>query len=494
MKTSVVSHHMYFFPFTWEGELAPNKRSMLKNHESQSTMEENLISWKRRDRDIIVDRQYNELVYFYKPVQSVLYEYQNSKIIKIFDKVERHEDDYLEVMVEDKKYILSVEEISLKLYKNGIGILSIEVINNKYEALDDIIAINSIGKCVYPYSLPIEEAQNDYFPQEIKIQIAKKCITEKFDKNYKKNIMCITDFLMGILGPSFSNNKQTEEKNIINIDPLFSNRMYTVCVYKNDELLSAIQQKKIEDTLFHTFILCSKQDNVFGVTKIHLDNISYSIGRFSFIGVTKYDYPYKMFNELATLAVLQRASLLHFSNQLAWISTLPKIQLIEGIRKLYEIYVQFINQMYFDEVTVDMQGSALYEALVKELRIKEELAELDFEMREVHEYSSIIQKQQSQKRMDFLAIVGALLVLPTFVTGFFGMNILEDRFMKWWMHEDVWLFLNSYLLLPVVIILFIYSCAIKGFKSGKIGRQVLLGLMAISMLVLMTRGCGLVRM
>ena len=199
----------------------------------------------------------------------------------------------------------------------------------------------------------------------------------------------------------------------------------------------------------------------------------------------------KLYNQLVILALMQKASLLHFGNQIAFIADLPKNELVSAIGNLYEIYIQFISQMRFNEVTVDVQGSYIYNELLRQLSIERGVKELDFEMQEIHEYATLIDKAQSKGKMDFLTIIGTALVIPTFVTGFFGMNILEEQFMDWWQHIEIMLWFNGYVMLPVLAVLLIYSFWTKKSRKSMVTRNILLGLFIISFYILIRWGCGI---
>ena len=162
-----------------------------------------------------------------------------------------------------------------------------------------------------------------------------------------------------------------------------------------------------------------------------------------------------------------------------------------AIENLYEIYVKFIGQMRFNEVTVDVQGSELYNRLLRQLNIERDVTELDFEMQEIHEYAMLIDQAQSKGKMDFLTIIGTALVIPTFVTGFFGMNILQEHFLDWWHHIEIMLWFNGYVLLPILIVLLIYSFWTRKSRKSMVTRNFLLIFLIISFYILMKWGCGI---
>ncbi|MEG0579289.1 MAG: CorA family divalent cation transporter, partial [Niameybacter sp.] len=228
-----------------------------------------------------------------------------------------------------------------------------------------------------------------------------------------------------------------------------------------------------------------------GESYLDLPKVVYGMSRFSLVCVTASNKETKLYNHIVLLALAQKASLLHFGNQIARIAELPKVELVQAIEDLYEVYIQFISQMHFNEVTVDVQGSYIYNELLRQLMIEKEIKALDFEMQEIHEYAALIDQAQSKGKMDFLTVVGTALVIPTFVTGFFGMNIMEDMFMDWWQHKEIILWFNSYALLPVGVMLLVYSLWNKKSRKSRVLRSILLIFILISIGVLLKWGCGI---
>ena len=227
--------------------------------------------------------------------------------------------------------------------------------------------------------------------------------------------------------------------------------MFALCVYQNTQLLENLQQGHCDKSILDVLLLNKQQGNHhLQYSYLEHSNHFYGISQFNFMDITREGSDIRMYDQLVTLALVQRATLLSFSATIAEISTLPKDALVPAIQRLYAIYIQFVNQLYFKEVTGDMEGSTIYDLLSTKLNILAELNQLDFEMQEVHEFATLIDQAQSKYKMDLLTIVGAALVVPTFVTGFFGMNILEYTFYDWWHHKEIALWLPSFFVFPVV--------------------------------------------
>ena len=492
MHDSMKSIHVFYFPFSWEYKNI-NSRQILKGYRSKKTREKIILEgWANKNFQALTDESYNEYVYFYKPVLQMLYDVEGKSNVYTYEKQGIHNESFVQIKVEEKSYRLSMKNMELRLYKSGVGILSFECVNTQYDAPEDIMAINSLSKSVYPYKLPLKYAHKDLFPKEIKFYFSsEEEITERFEIDYKKAPMCIGEMLRKILGTSFVFEDKFLEKGKVRIAPLLGNRMFVLCMYQDTVFFREVKNKTVSQRFLNSFILFSKKEKLLeGITYLDLPKVIYGISRFSLVCIMSSNKEAKLYNQLVLLALMQKASLLHFSNEIAFIADLPKQELVSAIENLYEIYIKFISQMRFNEVTVDVQGSDLYNELLRQLSIERDVKELDFEMQEIHEYAILIDKAQSKGKMDFLTIIGTALVIPTFVTGFFGMNILQEHFMDWWNHIEIILWFNGYVLLPIGIVLLIYSFWTKKSRKSMVTRNLLLIFLIISFYILIKWGCG----
>lgn len=487
----IISKHEFFFPFYWDFK-STTKGYLFNQHKlMEHPYIQGLPSWKMQEHKIITDKVYNERVYFYRPVQDVLYPKPGSNMVKNYEKNNKSEEDLLILESMNKTYTLKLRHVELKMYKTGIGLLSFTLYNSEYHSPEDIMAINSLSKCVYPYRLPLDEAQKDLFPKRIEICLGTEKVIERFELDYKKDLYSISKILMFLLGPAFTSGQVQKTDYAIHIEPLMSNRMFALCLYQNNDFLQQIKNKSITQPFLSRFMIFSQKEKAFDMEYIELPKVIYGIGRFSMIGITTTEETLHLYNQLVTLALVQRASLLNFSNKMAFISTLPKGELVPAIQSIYEIYIQFITQMYFQEITVDVQGTGIYNRLVSQLELESELKQLDFEMKEVHEYAILVEKNQAKLKVELLTIVGAALVIPTFVTGFFGMNIMEDLFMNWWEQKTIMLWLNSYVLLPILLVLLIYTWSTYKNRANRLKIVMVCSALCISVGIVICFGCGL---
>lgn len=490
------STHVFIFPFSWKqennlGEVYFNTPEQLEKIAAQP-----LAHWEKTTFNLNSDSDYNEYMYFYKPVRTALYSPDDTKPLAVhYTHRALSPISQLTLSVKDAVYTLPIKKINLKLYKTGVGLLQLTCHNTMYQDTLSLAAINSFHKCVYPPTLPLDKAKEKIFPDWIRVRLsASFCIEEKFDTSYKHLPVPISRFIMRLLGKPFRQMGARGKKGDIFIEPILGNKMFVLCLYESTPLLEQILASNSKKEHLQA-LLMGETESCLPLKMAYLEQPHYVYGmtQYSFIGVTQNKYNSRLYDQLVSLALVQRTSLLNFSATLSEISALPKERLVPAIQSLYSIYIQFINQLYFKEVTGDAEGSLIYEQLSKQMNNLEELNQLNFEMQEVHEFATLIDQSQSKHKMDLLTIVGAALVVPTFVTGFFGMNILEDRFYDWWRHKEIALWFNSYFLFPVLALVLLCFWQTKGTKRGKWVRTALMILLILSVLITFFFGCGLVK-
>ncbi len=208
----------------------------------------------------------------------------------------------------------------------------------------------------------------------------------------------------------------------------------------NDQKSSTCQNEELQEKLIKesTYLRWSNYGTIYGIT------------RYSFVCLTNdldtleknnvhfiVNHMQTIYYKLCELCLVQRACLLRFSDEVARISRMKddqKLSLTTRVRNLYQQYLRFVNRIYFREVTAQEQGIELYEYLQNAMKIKSNVEDLDREIQELHTYTTMIQDQKQNDNIEVLTIIGALFILPSFVTGFFGMNIFAQASQKpeWW--------------------------------------------------------------
>ncbi|PHV71828.1 hypothetical protein CS063_04535 [Sporanaerobium hydrogeniformans] len=503
MEKTIISQHLFIFPFTWKVVGKKKTALFIPQCQIKENLFDHLENWTPLYQRVESDKDYNEFVYYYKPIRAALYTFTHSPlIVRNYRYGYLEEDNYFIMQVEGKEYRLVLSSLQLKLYKTGIGLLTLETTNKCYEALEDMERINSFSKCIYPPLLPLEKAKEELFPDWIRIQLNKNHkLEECFKEDYHQKLVSITPLILGILGNSFIGSKQKSKKSKLFIEPILGNQMFSLCLYKNKEWVDKVRwqigalkplEAFLDNNKKHIKTLREKEKGSLGLnTYLQTENAIYGMSRFSLLCLVKEVPAMKLYDQLITLVVMQRATLLNLSTEISRVSTLPPEELVPAIKSLYEIYIQFINQLYFKEVTEDTEGAQIYDALSKQFKIEEELKQLDFEINEVHQYAMLVEQSGSRLKVELLTIVGAALVIPTFATGFFGMNIFKEEIAHWWHYRNVTLWLNSYVFLPILIT--ITFCMWNRYKNRfqLLKKGLLILFLLISLICILKYGCGL---
>lgn len=503
VKERVISEHIFLFPFSWACTSKKKRYRGKKTHTLAHGSFEHLPHWRMHYLNLHLDKEYNEFVYFHKPIRAALYTmHQAPIIVRNYTYHKLDSDNYFVLGVGGKQYELHIESINLKLYKTRIGLVSIRVSNDRYSKIEDIEAINSFSKCIYPPMLPLSLAREELFPDYIEVKLnEKECYREYFEENYHQEVLLVSPLIMSILGEPFTNVCSKVSSNKIKIEPIVGNQMFCLCLYKSEELVEQIKSGNVPYEVLERLMTINRKvnyqqpdtesDYIGSAYYLKSEESIYAISRFALACVAKRLPQSKLYDQLVSLVLMQRATLLSISTEIAYVSTMNKYELSHAISKIYELYIQFMNQLYFKEVTEDAQGAKIYEQLSSQLKVQEELEQLNFEIDEVHEYVSLVEQAESRVKVELLTIIGAALVLPSFVTSLFGMNIFQREILHWWNSISVALWMNTYVVLPILVV-----CALCTWNRRKTRRYIIikgvyLFLIGMSLFITYYCGCGL---
>lgn len=165
-----------------------------------------------------------------------------------------------------------------------------------------------------------------------------------------------------------------------------------------------------------------------------------------------------MYTQMAVLALVQRASLIHFNDQTAKLShvvpgTDDEARLfninIGSYTDLIARYYSFENQIMNFEITAQEQGIELYEKLRESLYIKEEAEQLRQQLNIVQDMAENIMAWRSETKISVLTVLGV-------VIGF--LTLVQDR------HTDT-LGVGKYVIGAIILAcVFLNSVLIKLFE------------------------------
>ncbi len=263
---------------------------------------------------------------------------------------------------------------------------------------------------------------------------------------------------------------ETSETKIF-LSPLLDDRMFVVCWYGNDDVSDQLKSKKIEekyvfpfknDDWWYKYVFvdtnlktCQNEEMQIKLLEKHTNfrwsnfGTLYGVSRYSFVCLTSeldtlkkpnnnaaflVNHVQTMYYKLAELCLVQRACLLRFSDEVAEISGMQKAhrkKLADHVSSLYKQYIRFVNRIYFREVTAQEQGIELYNLLQEHMGIPDNVKDLDKEIEELHNY--VIMKEQARQTVEvnMLTWIATLLLPPTLVAGYFGMNIKDSSGDDW---------------------------------------------------------------
>lgn len=441
---------------------------------------------------------YNEFNYFHEFVAKTVFDFdypwkKNQQIIKYFefefDKklINKYIIEYLEEDTQNKdRYIkrnleLLIDGITLHFFNTGVGVLTYNLSNNLFQDKNSILKINEFGRRMYPQFLPLDDVKKSFLANKITLQIntsifieedftifekfnsilsesesyrLPKYIRELFSEDFifkmtddalteeKILISKVTDdrmFFMSWYGNDFISNEITNEFNLskkINSDWLYS-YVFGDKEIKNSIANSLLQEKHLEDHIYTRWI---EKGTVYGIS------------RDSFVALTPNNWygstlirthMNTMYYTIAVLCLAQRTSILKFTTEIANIADLAKLEeekkTIANIKEVYKNYIEFINKLYFREITPQIQGIELYNQFQKLLNIDKEITDLDNEISELHQYVSLIQDERRNEEAAKLNKIAAIFLPATLAFGILGANFFgEEKFFSEFFSVKSW--------------------------------------------------------
>jgi len=517
-EKQLYSYHSFLYPFRWE---INKKIDIVKFNDAMKK-----ANWSYEPFEIKDYKDYNEFVYFYEYARDAIYntdkEFKKNQTVYHYN-YSLGDKSYYRIKLKNREnpYELKIIAISLKLYETGVAILSYQMENYKYSCKEDIKKINDFGRRTYPQFLPLDAVEGSLLPAvkgsllpdwiEIDLDKGKESLKDDFIFYTKKSGYDIKNnqspadlprFISGLLGKDFSNKKGDKK---IFVDPIIDDRMFTLCWYGNNEEIEKLQKFDVEkneytfcrSSFWHEYVFvdggwstCQSKTMLPDLLKKHTYDrwIDYGtlwgVSRYSLMAFTT-DLPtlkennaefiinhiQTMYHQLAVLTLAQRASILNFSKRVTEISKLTHsgASISNDVGKLHKDYIRFVNKIYFSEVTAQEQGIELYDMMLTHMRIRENIKDLDGEIKELHDFAELESSKNNNNLLNFITIIGALFIIPTFATGFFGMNLKSmndgvfNNFSDWWKYKDVWKWLFMYFSIPASICLLVY--AFWKFKS-----------------------------
>lgn len=463
------SYHIFYFPFKWaKKEVTEGTMTQLTDFSQIRFL--NNGKWvrpavaesqendgnKTEKNNVSHDAQvlYNEKNYYFRFVHDVLYDSGdgNDNLVMHFERKEPQEKDVrylIKVSGREKPYSLKVDAININLYKTGVGLMSFYLRNDDESQCDtrDILNINQYGRRILPpFWSEVNAKERNELSEYLEIIGLDTEISKENFKSYTVDEPWTATSMLDSLLKDLTDN--------LTLTPVIDDRMFVMSLYKNDDMsrlsLSAADAYCNSSSPFSEFWYkylfvdtwsptCQNDEMRRDLLRAHTYlrwqdwNSLYGVSRYSFVyltnsGVPSYlvDYFMTTYARMMEIALVQRASVLCFSNEVTTLTkrgdwTLEKLS--EHVDSLNEEYIRFINRMYFNELTSQDQGVELYGLIRQNLDIDSYVEELKDEIEKLHDTISFKVERSRNEKAETLNFMAAILLPVSIVTGFWSMNM-----------------------------------------------------------------------
>ncbi|MBP5455609.1 MAG: hypothetical protein J6Y37_03855 [Paludibacteraceae bacterium] len=437
------SCHILLFPFQWRindldkkdfskqislKNIAFDPNSMWERSITQATDEEKML--------------FNEKNYFYEFAHGALFD-DGEEEGNLMQHYERKETDSGNVLFSfghgKKTYTLHLKYLNLNLYETGVGVLSFYLYNDTYEDPDDILTINQFARRVYPPYW--EEVENRKL-------LADFVRIEGLNGSYEENFQNYT-LADDNIPASYITHLIKDLATNIDIIPVVDDRMYVLSWYKNDKLSKEFSaSEEIEplkqNDFWYKYVFIEAEEMICHNRKMRNRQIEQSTylrwqGKGAFYGCSRYSFVFLTnsrcpdflisnfeteYVRMAELVLVQRASVLRFSEEISVLSSdkFDNTYLSKRVNSLRKEFIRFVNQVHFREVTAQDQGIEIYEKLYKFADLQRHVEKLDAEIEELDNYVSMVEDRNINRIAGNLSMVASFFVPATVLSGIFGMN------------------------------------------------------------------------
>ena len=456
MKTN--SFHIFMFPFS------------LKSEWNQAAIDKMLkgASWERKPFDYNdgdYARNFSEQGYFYDFCAGAMFDDPDSlnRVLSTY-RLRTEEGDTYTINInkkgDRKSYTLAVEKIELNIYDEKAAILSFHLRNDSYSDIQDILYINDYGRRIYPQYLAsddngnvdLQKTKNSFLADSISLALSNRPhFQEDFSAYARKRIMPFTlpNFIKGIL-----------PEKMHDCHWLLDDRMYVVSYFLNSDFANRMKKeygkegkwldRRRVEWDWYQYVYIDNDDPTCQNDQMFKELLErstykrwsdygtfYGISRYSFTCLIGLDvigllnHMQTMYYRMASLVLAQRVLSLYYSREISEISRkldeneLTKKELRKRVSFLNRDYLRFVNNVYFREVTSQEQGIELYDLLQDQMNIKRDEQGLSTEVEQLYHYVTMTNDELRNEEAEKLGIIATLFLVPTLLTGIWGMNLNE---------------------------------------------------------------------
>lgn len=214
-------------------------------------------------------------------------------------------------------------------------------------------------------------------------------------------------------------------------------KLLTVDTPKNSMITNndAVRLETIKNSTYVRWLDSDDVGNttLFGYTK-HSFIMVGDRTNFHFKNVVKLNFLHQ-YSEMARLVLAQTAAVHRFGRVIYDLSgkiSTPKAakdfgmdqKTFREVSEFKQNFNDFVNRLFFKEITSQIQGGELYKLLQGKQEINSYMNELKEEINQLSDHLEMLQRQSQEKSIHLLTQTTIILGVLTFITGFYGTNFL----------------------------------------------------------------------
>jgi len=186
-----------------------------------------------------------------------------------------------------------------------------------------------------------------------------------------------------------------------------------------------VRQQLVKD---HTYSRWVEWGTLYGMSRYSLVMLT---GDFSKIPSYLVRHLQSMYYKMAELSLLQRATILSFSDEVVHLSNLIEVgndidKITGRIESLYNHYILFVNKIFFREITAQEQGIEMYDMMQKTMRVPQDVKDLDKEIEELNQFAKMKAEKNEQNEMKKHTWLATVFLPAMLIGGLLGMNVIPS--------------------------------------------------------------------
>ena len=423
------SYHTFLLPFEYSGKILSENKNTIT--ETKISSGENYVSdyamfqyFTPEARNLLFGAKYD---YCYSP--DVL----ENEVYVIEKKEGKHHPA--------KTFSLPVTRFRVLIHDNGVGLFMLSVENRGYPDINDIAWINEYGRRI---SLPyLTDAPHELVAEKISL-LGKTADFEKLSKEY---ILSAHTPDGDIIEPIRAVIEEAVGKDST-IKPIIDDRMFVCCLIRNNPVSEKLKSDGLyssEEVYRLAFVdandascpserkrceilsrcindRCAPYGTVDVITHHSIFRLTGEADYIMNSVVTPFN---TMYVQLAAGALLQRASIMHFSNECANLSKKITCALNtkKGItaplkREIENLNAEFVDAcscIFLDQLSPQEQAMEEFDMLRRELYIDTSLKTLSEKVKALYELTHIYTEQEENNMLNFIAYLGIPLTVAELV-------------------------------------------------------------------------------